>query len=199
MRENTRTRQAFDIYWRLGASRSIERLHAAMSANGRAPTLRTLYAWSSDLHWQHRLARLEEDAKRAEDEARVQALREMYERHINEALVLQQKGTQWLTAKGMEDTTADTAIRAIVEGARMERLARGEPTERREVNGEFQINARLAAVSDDELDNLIELAARPVVREVAPRPGRPLLLGDGEADDSGTAADPHASDRGHRS
>jgi hypothetical protein len=185
MPENTRTRKAFDIYWDLGASRSIERLHAVMAAQGRAPSVRTLYSWSSDLHWQNRIARLEEDAKRAEDEVRIKALREMADRHIKEALVLQQKGTEWIVARGIDEATAGAAIRAIVQGSRMERLARGEPTERKEISGELQINTRLSALSDDELDRLIEYAQRTVDRGVAQEPGRPLRLGDGEPDDRG--------------
>ena len=55
MAESTRQREAFDSYWQLGAERSIERLHAALAANGTAPNRRTLYGWSSRYHRQDRL------------------------------------------------------------------------------------------------------------------------------------------------
>lgn len=89
----------------------------------------------------------------------------MIERHAKEALLLQQKGAEWIAAIDVGGATADAAIRAIVEGTRMERLARGEPTERQEVQGGLQINARLAELSDAELDRLIEYANAALGRE----------------------------------
>ena len=158
MAETTRHRQAFSVYWEMGSERSVERLHAAMSAQGKAPTLRTLYEWSRRYHWQRRIAQLEREARKADDEARIQALREMYDRQSKEALLLQQRGAEWLAGMSKGDATADAAIRAIVEGARLERLARGEPTERQEVTGSEKADPRLAALSDEELERLIQYA-----------------------------------------
>ena len=67
MPESTRQRKAFNRYWELGADRSIERLHALLSAGGKAPTTRTIYAWSSRFHWQNRIGDLERRAREAED------------------------------------------------------------------------------------------------------------------------------------
>ena len=123
MRETTRHREAFGRYWRLGADRSLERLHAVLEAEDRAPSLRTLCEWSRQLHWQQRIIGLEREAQRAEDAARVAAIREMQERQAREALLLQQRGTEWLAALGSEAASAEAAIRAITEGAKLERLA----------------------------------------------------------------------------
>jgi len=171
MAETTRHRNAFDLYWRLGADRSIERLHAELRAIGGAPTTRTLYEWSRQYRWQDRIAKLEQDARRTEDEARIQAVRDMTDRHAKEALLLQQKGAEWIAAIDGGDATAEAAIRAIVEGSRMERLARGEPTERGEVQGDVTVNARLAALSDAELDRLIEYVHGALGREDPASPG----------------------------
>ncbi len=165
MPENARHRQAFDVYWRLGAERSVERLHKALRAQGNTPSLRTLYDWSRRYGWQERLARLEEEAKRSEDDAHVQALREMYDRQGKEALLLQQRGAEWLAGMTDEKVTADAAIRAVVEGARLERLARGEPTDRQEISTHDQENRRLAAITDAELDRLLEHAEGAVAGE----------------------------------
>ncbi len=156
MVEKTRHREAFELYWRMGGACTLEQLHAELEADGRAPNLRTIYEWSRLHHWQHQIAAMEQEAKQAEHEARIAALKEMYERQAKEALLLQQKGAEWLAAMGADDATADAAIRAVVEGAKLERLARGEPTDRQEVNGEIGINARLAGLSDEELDRLLE-------------------------------------------
>ena len=113
MRETTKHREAFDLYWSLGADRSIERLHAALKPRARAPSLRSLYEWSRLFHWQVRVARLEGEARRAADEARIEDLRQMLDRHAREGLLLQQKGAEWITGMDEDHVTAETAIRAI--------------------------------------------------------------------------------------
>jgi hypothetical protein len=155
--ESTKHRLAFEAYWRLGQDRSIERLHSVLAGrNGRVPSRRTLYDWSSRYQWQARIAGLEREARTAEDHARMVAIREMHERQAKAGLLLQQKGTEWLVNLGAEVATPEAAVRAIVEGAKLERLARGEVTERQEVTGDNP--ARLAELTDEELDALIEHA-----------------------------------------
>jgi hypothetical protein len=171
MRETSRHQRAFDLYWSLGPERTIERLNAALHAIGNGPSLRTLFEWSRQYHWQDRLAQLERDARLAADAARLQALREMAERHTKEALLLQQKGAEWISRMDDDHVTADAAIRALVEGVRMERLARGEPTEKHEINGELEIRPQLKEFSDEQLDDLIDLVERGVARIPPPESG----------------------------
>ncbi len=167
MPETAKHRRAFDIYWRLGPERSVERLHAELSEAGAAPTLRTLYEWSSRYHWQDRLLELEREAQRAEDEARVAALREMQDRQTKEGLLLQQKGAEWLSTMDDKRVTADAATRAITEGARLERLARGEVTERKGIKHEGEeATERLAALTDEELNEFIQRAEGTVEGDV---------------------------------
>ena len=116
MTESTKHRRAFDRYWRLGEHRSLERLHAALEADGEAPSLRTLSGWSSKYGWQERIADLERAASEADREAQIAELRGMAERHAKEGLLLQQKGAQWLAALTADQVTAPAAIRAITEG-----------------------------------------------------------------------------------
>lgn len=164
MPERQRQRDAFERYWRLGPQRSIERLHAAMAAEERGPSLRTLYEWSRRYHWQARTADVERQAAAAADEARVQAMKEMYERQAREGLLLQQKGAEWLSSLRAVDVSAEAAIRAISEGAKLERLARGEPSEREVVIQDEAADTRLRDLSDSELADLIEYAERAVAR-----------------------------------
>ena len=168
MTESTRQRQAFDTYWRLGAERTLRRLREQLAVEGRAPSLRTLAEWSRRGHWQGRIADLERQAWAADDDARIAAIRAMTERQAKEALLLQQKGTEWLSAMSVEEATPDAAIRAVVDGAKLERLVRGEPTER--TDQRTAAEHRLETVSDAELDRLLELAAQPVAGEDAPGP-----------------------------
>ena len=169
MAESTRQREAFDVYWRLGGERTLRRLRAELAAAGRAPSLRTLAEWSRLYHWQHRLADLEQQALAADDDARIRAIREMADRQAKQALLLQQKGTEWLTKLPLEEATPEAAIRAVVEGAKLERLVRGEPTERTDQTS--AIDQRLEALSDAELDRLLALAAPDLGGEGETEPG----------------------------
>jgi hypothetical protein len=158
MSESSKHRHAFEVYWRLGPERSVERLQEGlMGQQGKAPSLRTLFEWSRRYQWQHRIAALERQARVAEDEARLTAIQEMYGRQAREGVYLQQKGIEWLESFEGQVISPETAVRAIVEGSKLERVSRGEPTERQEVKGE--VDARLVQISDAELDALIDHVA----------------------------------------
>ncbi len=175
MPETTRQREAFDEYWALGAERSIERLHELLAGaepgSRPPPGLRTLYDWSSRYHWQDRIERLERQAREAADGARVDGLREMYERQAREALLLQQKGAGWLSEFVSDDASPEAAIRAIVEGAKLERLARGEPSDRTAVEGPNDGSEQFAGFTDEELELLAAEAERLVGRASEAEPG----------------------------
>ena len=166
MPEGARQEAAFDRYWAMGAERSIERLcgKLAKDEDGQrsVPSVRTLYEWSSRYRWQDRIARLERQAREAADEARVEALREMYDRQAREALLLQQRGTEWLTEFEAGQASPQAAIRAIVEGAKLERLARGEPSDRTAQEGTTDGQEQLARFTDEELELLAQQAERLV-------------------------------------
>lgn len=163
MRETTRHRKIYNRYVDLGSSRSIEALHQLLAADGSAPALRTLYEWSRAHNWQQRIDDLEREARSADAEIHFQAIKEMRERHIQEALLLQQKGAQKYSGLNPDEMTPEVATRAIVEGQKLERLARGEATERAETMS--QTDERLRRVEDDELEHLIELAKESATRE----------------------------------
>lgn len=159
MRETTRHRIAFNIYWALGPGRSIEALRGELTARGaeygfrRPPDVRTLYRWSSALRWQQRLDQLEADARGRDRDAHVQAIAEMNERQAREALLLQQKAIEGLQGRSPEAFTPDGLVRALWTAVKVERLARGEPTERSETSTAG--DPRLERLSDDDLERLI--------------------------------------------
>jgi hypothetical protein len=160
MRETTKHRQAYNAYVALGAERSVERLHAVLSAEGKSPSVRSLFEWSRTFGWQRRIDDFERKARVVEDEARLKAVREMQDRQAREGVLLQSKGAEWLSNVDDERPTPEAAIRAIVEGAKLERLARGEATERTDIKS--GVDARLQEITDEELEELIRLAAGAV-------------------------------------
>lgn len=170
MRESTRHRKALDLYVRMGDTRSLERLRVALrERDGRAPSLRTLEEWSRTLDWQSRLDDFERAARQADAEARIHEVREMADRQVREALLLQQKGAEWLRTVPPDRIAPGDGIRAIVEGAKLERLARGASTEHHVVE-QGEGDPRLKGFTDDELRALISAASRPVEGAGAPGP-----------------------------
>lgn len=122
MRESTRHREAFERYYRLGAKRSIERLHEVMGTEDQgAPSVRTLYEWSRKLQWQQRLDELEQASRLVDRELFIAERREAHHRHINISVLLQQKGVAWLGLLDERTVSGHAAIRALKEGVRMER------------------------------------------------------------------------------
>ncbi len=165
MKEKTRHRLAFDLYVRLGAGRNLEALQEAIQDDAsliglkRAPSRSTLETWSSAFHWQDRLLDLERQAAEQDQEQQLKALQEMNERHAKEGLALQQKGIERLQALPADELSAGEAVRAVTEGIRMERLGRGEPTERVAQKGEMLYgHIDLRNFTHEELRRLAELA-----------------------------------------
>jgi uncharacterized protein YoaH (UPF0181 family) len=163
MRESTRQRLAFNLYVSLGSNRSLELLRATIAGDPvghgftRVPAMRSFFRWSAELRWQDRLADLEREARIQDAENLLQELKEMNQRQAREGLLLQQKAIAKLQTLLDEEMATSDAIRALAEGARLERLARGEVTERtmQERNDEID----LSGFSIAELRALAEIAA----------------------------------------
>jgi hypothetical protein len=167
MKEHTRHRFAFDLYVRMGASRSLEALQRDLQKDPsliglkRAPSLSTLEAWSSAFHWQGRLLDLERQAAEKDREELLRTLQNMNARHAKEGLALQQKGVERLGTLSSEQLSASDAVRALVEGVRLERLARGEPTEHIRQEGKIlHGHIDLGSFTNEELRRLAQLAER---------------------------------------
>ncbi len=167
MKEKTRHRLAFDVYFHLGANRSLEALHDVLQEDPsriglkQPPSRSTLEAWSSAFRWQDRLLDLERRAVEQDREDQLKVLRDMNERHAREGLALQQKGVERLGTLSSEQLSASDAVRAVIEGVRLERLARGEPTDHiRQEGGMLHGHIDLSSFTNEELRRLAELADR---------------------------------------
>lgn len=178
MKETTRHRLAFDLYVRLGADRSLEALHEALKGDPsliglkRDPSRSTLESWSSAFHWQDRLLDLERKATEQDREQQLRTLQEMAERHAREGLALQQKGVERLQSLRPEELTPSDAVRALIEGVRLERLARGEPTDRIAQKGEEGHEpVDLRNFNNEELRRLAELGDRRAAGAGEEEPG----------------------------
>lgn len=178
MKEHAHHRRAFDHYLRMGADRSIHAVHRAFQEDPsriglrHGPSRSTLERWSSAFHWQDRLVDLERAAHERDRRAHVEALHDMNERHKKEGLALQQKALERIAAMPADGLKPGDAIRALIEGVRLERLAAGAPTERIEQQGGEVIDGRdLRRFSIEELRVLAEAAERRATGDSTPEPG----------------------------
>jgi len=144
----SRQEQAFSAYLALGPGRSLAELaNVLRDETGdygmtRAPSLRSIEAWSVRERWQERLADLERRAREEVDREHLAWLKDHRRRLLEHGRLLQEVGVEWLRGKDAGDVKVSDAIRAIEAGARLEALALTETTQRTAPSGDkpkFQV------------------------------------------------------------
>lgn len=147
--ETSRAKQGFRDYYELGVHRSLEKLYQKYSVdtpNSPTKSLYTLKKWSIAFNWQARV--VEEDRKLQEAWEREQriAVIEMKRKQVEEGAELQDLGREVvrkylkmvkealvegesIPEEVIEKISVNIARFLIIEGAKLESLARGEPTE----------------------------------------------------------------------
>ncbi len=180
MKEQTRHRLAFDLYVRMGADRSLDALHRALNDDpsliglSRPPSPRAVQTWSSSFHWQDRLLDLERRSAELDREHQLSALRDMNARHAKEGLALQQKALERLKTMPPSELSASDAVRALIEGVRLERLSRGVATDHVQQEGiTIHGHIDLRNFSNQELRRLVAIAERSAAGAGEKEPGQP--------------------------
>jgi len=120
----------FKIYMELGDSRSLEQVVEVWNTtNGprKQITLSTIKKVSALNRWSDRVGAW--DAMQWEEENRrlIKLRKDMLERHRKQGIALQAKGAQIIAAMPVAAVGPGDGLRLIVEGARMESAAIGEP------------------------------------------------------------------------
>ncbi len=118
---------AFSYYFSLGAERSYEKVASHYGVTKRAITRFALRD-----HWQERLGEAERQAREEADQKAAKSLEAMNERHLQAARLLQGKAIEALRQMGLDRPIS--AVKALELGIRTERLIRGEPSERAELD-----------------------------------------------------------------
>ncbi|MDD5092802.1 MAG: hypothetical protein PHV74_00255 [Dehalococcoidia bacterium] len=182
----------------MGDDRTLEKVREAL---GRHATYnRQIEEWSSRWKWQERIAAYEAHLDKARLEANRQAVIEMAERQAKEGKMLQTLGTQKINTllqslvklqeqqkkSGTEasDTmvlpkvTVSEAIRALEVGAKLERVARGEPNEIMKQN----VESDMVDVAEDVMERIakaLEMKAQQQERVAAAREKYSEWVGEG--------------------
>jgi hypothetical protein len=159
--ESSKAYQAFCLYRDLGPGRSLDqasrdyhrRPDEPGSGNQRKPRASgTIRGWALRWNWPGRAQAWDRELERVHYEKQKAANAEMGERQIREAMMLQQKAVETLRLLRPEDLGPRDVLHYLVEAAKLERLARGEPTER---VAEEHYFPDVKELSDDELSRII--------------------------------------------
>jgi hypothetical protein len=134
--ETARAFGAWVKYRDLGPRRTLREAAEAFYGRTSAALERQLDKWSSAFGWVARARawdeHLDAEARRSQEDAR----RKMAERHAAEAVALQEMALRRLKAMKPDELAPAEVLRFLIEAAKLERLARGEPETVHEQRGE---------------------------------------------------------------
>jgi hypothetical protein len=161
--ESSKAYTAFGIYRDLGPRRSVDEASRAyhrktpQPGNETAPPRKReasgqIRLWAERWNWSGRAAAWDQELERAKRSKQVEAVQEMAERHAREALMLQNKAVERLRQLRPEELKPRETLDFLIEAAKLERLARGEPTERVAEEHHF---GDVKELTDDELARIV--------------------------------------------
>jgi hypothetical protein len=138
--ESAKAYAAFCIYRDLGPRRSVDeasrRYHRGSGQGAQhAPSRRsprasgTIRRWAQHWNWATRARAWDQEAQRLKQKEQHAAIQEMTERHAKESMMLQNKAIERLRLLRPEELKSRDILAYLIDAARLERLARGEPTE----------------------------------------------------------------------
>lgn len=120
---------------------------------------RTIGKWAKEHNWEARASAWDNEVDRVKRDAHLKTVGVMAERHVHQAISLQAKGLEALELIAAGDIDPANARLLIVEGSKLERLSRGEATEKYE-QGRGTGLPDLSGYSDDDLRELADAAKR---------------------------------------
>lgn len=176
--------QAFVRYRDMGAGRSTAKVAQAL---GKSKAL--MDRWCNRWSWVARAEAWDEELDRQRRDVQARAVREMAERQAKAGMVLQARGLEGLKFLSSDKLSAADAVRLVMEGAKLERLARGEPGEPAQEDGDpalvkvethqhYHIVQQLT--EDPQAREALKLLHRRM-RGIAPSPNGPEDLLEDEA------------------
>jgi hypothetical protein len=161
--ESAKAYQAFCLYRDLGPGRSLDQASRAYHqrqrgqgdgahAGHKSRASGTIRAWAERWHWSARASASDRELEEAKRRQQVAAVQEMAERHAKEAVMLQGKAVERLRQLRPEELKPREVLSFLIDAAKLERLARGEPTERVAEEHRFP---DVKDLTDDELAAIV--------------------------------------------
>ena len=149
-----------------GAKRSLQKTAQTLTKSDGTPySLGTLKEWSRKWRWQERVAAWDEEMDRQAREELAKGITGMRKNHVGIAQAMLTKALKALQRIPEDELTAQDVARMVDIASKLERISRGEATERTEgkqtVAGEVSLSRiDLSGVSDEELATLDELTGK---------------------------------------
>lgn len=136
--ETKKAFEAFTIYRDLGPERSIRKVSERLRKSEAL-----LYRWSAQYEWVDRAKDYDAEMDRLALLQEVKDRKAMNKRQAGQAKILQGKALEALKNIKPEELDIKDIIKMFVEGAKVERLARGESTENAEVKHSGEVKERI--------------------------------------------------------
>lgn len=161
MGESSRAFHAFTIFRDLPPNNRTLRMVQDIIYPNSPWAAKTIARWAKDCIWVDRVTAWENYLDQEKLKVQVETVRTMTERHIKLAQDLQNKGVEALEELAKGPISVGDARQLIVEGAKLERLSRGQSTEKYDQteHGGFP---DLSNYSEEDLRRLADLADRVV-------------------------------------
>lgn len=148
--------QAFEAYRDLGPGRS----HAKVGSRlGKSTNL--MDRWAARWSWEIRVVAWDAEVDRLAVIAVAKAKAEMTTRHINSAKALQFKAIERLAKMNADELKPGEVLDYFIEASKLERLAMGESTEKKEVGGEVKLMVAFVTMPGVEILDADNRASRP--------------------------------------
>lgn len=168
--------QAFAIYRDMGTDRSLRDV-----AKQLGKSLTMIARWSGHWHWVERCKEYDAEIDKKALKARAKSIEEMNKRHADTAMLFQQKLLQRLGTVKPEDLNPADMIKWLTEAAKLERLARGEPTEHTK-----QQTAEPEGGKKESVFDIAEaIITDPVAADLACKLFERFTVGEGDASRNG--------------
>jgi len=159
--ETAKSYAAFCLYRDLGPSKRSYEAVTSVLHPGKPGNISGICRWSRTHNWQERVEAWDKELDRQRRTTILEANKAVITRHIELAQAMLNKGLEAFKLAKAEEINVDQARLLIEAGTKLERLARGEATERIETgNGISIYETEFTRLTEGELRKVIELAGR---------------------------------------
>ena len=147
--ESSRAFEAFAVYRDMGAERSYAKTSQKLGKNKT-----TIDQWGRNNQWVSRIAAWDDEQDRLTREALVKGITAMRKNHVDMAEAMLIKATEALERLPVDEMNMADIARAVDVASKLERLSRGEPTERTESRNDASGGVTIYLPEKDDLSNL---------------------------------------------
>ena len=147
--ESSRAFEAFAVYRDMGAERSYAKTSQKLGKNKT-----TIDQWGRNNQWVSRIAAWDDEQDRLTRETLIKGITAMRKNHADVAYEMLQKARAALQSLPLEEMTMTDIARAVDVASKLERLSRGEPTERTESRNDASGGVAIYLPEKDDLSNL---------------------------------------------